>query len=54
LKGDHDSLQKKGQTWYCTHMHALHWWTPKSILHCTAAVGASNVLASSSSSSSCS
>ncbi len=19
LKGDHDSLQKKGQTWYCTH-----------------------------------
>jgi hypothetical protein len=24
LKGDHDSLQKKGQTWYCTHMHALH------------------------------
>jgi hypothetical protein len=24
LKGDHDSLQKKGQTWYCTHMHAPH------------------------------
>jgi hypothetical protein len=24
LKGDHDSLQKRGQTWYSTHMHALH------------------------------
>ncbi len=24
LKGDRDSLQKRGQTWYCTHMHALH------------------------------